>query len=626
MNKYILFGIVLVIVLAIVSFNFLDNTNTSQEIHQVNTFKNFISDVSPRKEVIVESQSYIDDYFHWYFSEINDTHWDAVFEINNVLWNDLHPCISKTNDDTCWIDIKNRYFPDEDFVRLKSDFLNMNNYPLKNFTPNMKFSNFMFDNNVGMGKFIINFPNGFKDGEKSVFGFGSTNVSSSSTGDGTLNPGGRAICRTTNRVHLIHITGGAGNQVFYLNFTDNSSSIGFSMRLDGSGSSDNANGAPPAIACNGNNVFAAWPASSSSVSIAYKNSTNEGASFDSTTNANNWTILPSSSVWGANHKLSVAYGAGNNIFLAYIQDDGTLEFVNITNSSSYGGEQPTLTHTRLTNDMNAASFISLFVNYTESPRTESIYMGLMGTVDDDLYFNFSNDGGSTWNGTEIVTGTYFEPNIVRFNSSLIFLTSYDSNSDIYIFNSTDNGTTWGAGVRIDGNGAGTSLAQFATLATDYNSIWVFWQNNDTTAGRLWDLYYRQWNQSSSWGNIIALDNISSFVDLQTSAAIDNRSNAIELIYMNRTESSSGATSHILYNFINLTLNPSTCTYSSGNWSVTCSDNCVISSNVDLANNSLIFTGSGQFTVNANITNIGQLQLSDSCTIAISNPNYISLRT
>lgn len=48
----------------------------------------------------------------------------------------------------------------------------------------------------------------------------------------------------------------------------------------------------------------------------------------------------------------------------------------------------------------------------------------------------------------------------------------------------------------------------------------------------------------------------------------------------------------------------TCTYSSGNWNVQCSDNCVISSPVNLGGNNLIISGSGTFTANAAISNVG----------------------
>ena len=49
----------------------------------------------------------------------------------------------------------------------------------------------------------------------------------------------------------------------------------------------------------------------------------------------------------------------------------------------------------------------------------------------------------------------------------------------------------------------------------------------------------------------------------------------------------------------------TCTYTSGNWAVDCSDNCEITSNVNLGGNDISIIGTGTFTMNnANITNYG----------------------
>lgn len=45
----------------------------------------------------------------------------------------------------------------------------------------------------------------------------------------------------------------------------------------------------------------------------------------------------------------------------------------------------------------------------------------------------------------------------------------------------------------------------------------------------------------------------------------------------------------------------TCTYSSGDWVVDCSDNCVITTNTDLSSNTLRLNGTGNFTVLANVT-------------------------
>lgn len=50
----------------------------------------------------------------------------------------------------------------------------------------------------------------------------------------------------------------------------------------------------------------------------------------------------------------------------------------------------------------------------------------------------------------------------------------------------------------------------------------------------------------------------------------------------------------------------TCTYSSGNWEVDCSDDCSITSNVDVGGNNISITGTGTFTTTANISNFIEL--------------------
>lgn len=60
--------------------------------------------------------------------------------------------------------------------------------------------------------------------------------------------------------------------------------------------------------------------------------------------------------------------------------------------------------------------------------------------------------------------------------------------------------------------------------------------------------------------------------------------------------------------------PSTCTYSgSGNWIIQKSDNCTITTNTDIMNNTLFFNGSGSVgytIINAQITNVSRIDYSD----------------
>jgi len=62
----------------------------------------------------------------------------------------------------------------------------------------------------------------------------------------------------------------------------------------------------------------------------------------------------------------------------------------------------------------------------------------------------------------------------------------------------------------------------------------------------------------------------------------------------------------------------TCTYTSGNWEVDCSDNCKITTNYDLGGNNLTLEGTGTFKIMANITDIGLIIKDNNCEVIKGN--------
>ena len=67
----------------------------------------------------------------------------------------------------------------------------------------------------------------------------------------------------------------------------------------------------------------------------------------------------------------------------------------------------------------------------------------------------------------------------------------------------------------------------------------------------------------------------------------------------------------------------TCTYTSGNWAVACSDFCNITSNVGLGGNNISIIGTGITTITANITNWKNVHIEGTdtnniCTVRIFN--------
>lgn len=70
-----------------------------------------------------------------------------------------------------------------------------------------------------------------------------------------------------------------------------------------------------------------------------------------------------------------------------------------------------------------------------------------------------------------------------------------------------------------------------------------------------------------------------------------------------------------------------CTYSgSGNWAVSCSDNCAITTSTNLNFNNISFVGAGTIVVQANITNWTQIYKANGCTIYKPNTYQLIGRT
>ena len=80
----------------------------------------------------------------------------------------------------------------------------------------------------------------------------------------------------------------------------------------------------------------------------------------------------------------------------------------------------------------------------------------------------------------------------------------------------------------------------------------------------------------------------------------------------RTLNGGAAGNEIFYEeavYWNITQTTNSCTYSgSGNFTISASDNCSVETNYDLSGNDLIIEGYGNITINANLTNVGDVSI------------------
>jgi len=184
----------------------------------------------------IELQTYIDSYFNWKFTQINNSTWRADFVINPSLWSSAKTCLAQptTSKLTCFMNLCNNassFSPNEsvrlglncsdltNITKLATDFANMSNYPLTPITSNIQFSNFAIDLNNGNGSFIISFPNGFRVGERAKFGFGTTIINTSTTA--------WAITQYARRTNSYYASG------LFWNWYMNGTNLTYSCSVDG---------------------------------------------------------------------------------------------------------------------------------------------------------------------------------------------------------------------------------------------------------------------------------------------------------------------------------------------------------------------------------------------------------
>lgn len=142
-----------------------------------------IGNYEEEETIIVNNNSYLDNYFVFTFEKVNDTKWKGIMIINTSFLIDIKGCIGKNINNACWNNLISTYFSSSEYQgytkqELKSEIEGMVNYPLKNLTNGWRFSNFTFNLNSGTAGFDVDFPEGFKQNETAKLGFNSTFVQS----------------------------------------------------------------------------------------------------------------------------------------------------------------------------------------------------------------------------------------------------------------------------------------------------------------------------------------------------------------------------------------------------------------------------------------------------------------
>jgi hypothetical protein len=161
----------------------------------------------------------------------------------------------------------------------------------------------------------------------------------------------------------------------------------------------------------------------------------------------------------------------------------------------------------------------------------------------------------------------------------------------------------------------------STIAGTAVSHNLYWQDNaglsyaifsfDNCTGILQNITGMSLSGSSAWSNFTVVINSTVGCTIRWCVYVNDTSNN-----WNRTSCE---------NPFSYVTTSGKCTYSSGNWIVNCSDNCVITSPVNLNNNDLILIGAGTFTVQADILAIGDIQKDNECVVIKKNDVVMEIK-
>ncbi len=141
----------------------------------------------------------------------------------------------------------------------------------------------------------------------------------------------------------------------------------------------------------------------------------------------------------------------------------------------------------------------------------------------DIYYKRSADGGLTWGADTPLTNDpadSWDP-YISVNDSVVHITWEDdrngsSNYEIYYKHSTDGGITWGADTRLTN---ALNVSEYPSIAVSGSIVHVVWEDNRNN-GNYEILYKQSMDNGSNWGADIRLTTASGLSQLAHVALSD----------------------------------------------------------------------------------------------------------
>ena len=335
----------------------------------------------------------------------------------------------------------------------------------------------------------------------------------------------------------------------------------------------------------------------------------ESAYFNGTSNSVGQEITLEPDVEGSttfNSYWSVIIGER---IITFAMDDGTQDldaYITIVKNGTLSSQIDTGI------DMDDQSFTAAYVTAivdTRADGADDIWVFAVDDADDeDIWYSVSTDGGDSW-GSQTLWQDEAGKEEVKF------LSAYFDNETCDISVIWLNNTLSPFGTQVDiintGNCPDEAPPTYSNQKQNVSTFLVdsTIQFNATISDA--DNSVLNWNFSTNLTAGETWNNITNSTDLtdpsQVNVSIVGKSVGDVFGYMFCASDNQGNVGCDTLNTFTISTSDS-CTYSSGDWNVDCSDNCKITSAVDLGGNDITITGTGTFLTTARISNYGDIRI------------------
>jgi hypothetical protein len=449
----------------------------------------------PSPTIQIISQTYLDTYLSWKFTQIDEKTWTATFTIDPSFLTDIKNCTSKAGVEktTCFSNLCTIYSKNSngstvfnctaEKTKLQIDLLNLTNYPVKSLTSGISFGNVVVDMAKGSGTFTINFPDGFKTGESAKFGFGTTIINT------TTDTYGRPISMLGSQYKSYFAAG------LFWAWYDNGTNITYSVSTDGVTFINKTAVRPCATAGdNGGYDFSVWY-NGTYVSYAYndRSTANTPLFYRRGTPNADGTIT-----WSAEEQ-TVFAGAASRYwrYPSVITDDQGYPWITYVNSTT--SFYPWVVKSSTNDGTWATQFATLLSSTTSG--SWSMHIAPLTTGKIIVAYSYASLNGKvrTWDGAAwnaelttsnlCITNGYCLSMVAEGNNAHIAMLGTDSK--IYYFNYT-----------YDTNTLSSEQVLFTGIADSYphltyngtGGLYLFYWNTPDAN----HVYYRTKNQANAW--------------------------------------------------------------------------------------------------------------------------------